>query len=440
MWFTGFKRGTGPVEQRFDSPTRCSQTRMQTCSCWPTRTTRASTRHIRWSTDAPKYARRYVQAIKAAGYSTEVWDVDAQGVPHDLGVLSHYDAVVWYLGDNRITQDPEDELISTPFGQLPDIGVAERQQFLTMAVRDYLNEGGKLVHAGETAQHSGLPGIGDVVGGLFYGLNGDPTAECVVQTVPGFFEDCLILADDFSQYYLGALHPHRHADPFGVSGIADPLAGLHRPSSVDRSSRATTRSTRRESSSRPATSLPAGRVPAVRERRLAAVRGRRPAPPSLLSKAARYAGALHQDSSYMRLTKTVDLSSGVDQRELALPDLDQHRAVVRQRDRRGAPRRARRAGRPWRTSTVRPGTDPPAECEPDGFLLQLHPFLSHYLAGPGCTEPGSSGEWNAFTGSTGGWHQAAFDLSGCSVPATGRTLRAQPESRGWRWPPRAATR
>ena len=59
---------------------------------------------------APKYADAHVAAIDGAGYSADVWDVDAQGVPHDLGVLSHYDAVVWYLGDNRITQDPEDEL------------------------------------------------------------------------------------------------------------------------------------------------------------------------------------------------------------------------------------------------------------------------------------------------------------------------------------------
>ena len=46
-----------------------------------------------------------------------------------------------------------------------------------MAVRDYLNEGGKLVHAGETAQYQGLAGISDVVGGLYYGLNGDPAAD-----------------------------------------------------------------------------------------------------------------------------------------------------------------------------------------------------------------------------------------------------------------------
>ena len=56
-------------------------------------------------------------------------------------------------------------------------------------------------------------------------------------------------------------------------------------------------------------------------------------------------------------------------------------------------------------------TDPPAECEPDGFLLQLHPFLEHYLGGAGCASPGTTGEWNSFTGSTGGWEDVAFDLA-----------------------------
>ena len=123
-------------------------------------------------------------AVEAAGYTADLWDVDAQGVPHDLGVLGHYDAVLWYLGDNRITQDPEDELTETSFGHLPDMSVAERQQYLTIAVRDYLNEGGKLIHAGETAQYQGVAGISDAVGGLYYGLNGDPEAECVISPGP----------------------------------------------------------------------------------------------------------------------------------------------------------------------------------------------------------------------------------------------------------------
>ena len=64
-------------------------------------------------TDSPKYVRAHRRAIRQAGYRADVWDVDRRGVPHDLGVLDHYDAVLWYLGDNRITQDPEDETIST---------------------------------------------------------------------------------------------------------------------------------------------------------------------------------------------------------------------------------------------------------------------------------------------------------------------------------------
>ena len=38
-------------------------------------------------------------------------DVDAQGVQHDLAVLANYESELWYLGDNRLTQDPEDALI-----------------------------------------------------------------------------------------------------------------------------------------------------------------------------------------------------------------------------------------------------------------------------------------------------------------------------------------
>ena len=144
-------------------------------------------------------------------------------MPHDLGVLDHYDAVLWYLGDNRLTQDPEDELTGRRSGTSRTSAVAERQQYLTCAVRDYLNEGGKLVHAGETAQYEGLPGISDAVGGLYYGLNGDETAECDPSRRPsGFFDDCLILADDFRQYYLGGVHADRLRRP-RVASPASPI-------------------------------------------------------------------------------------------------------------------------------------------------------------------------------------------------------------------------
>src|SRR6185312_9188230 len=45
----------------------------------------------------PKYTDTYVAALKGAGYKASVWDVSRQGVPHHLGVLGHFKAVVWYL-------------------------------------------------------------------------------------------------------------------------------------------------------------------------------------------------------------------------------------------------------------------------------------------------------------------------------------------------------
>ncbi len=357
---------------------------------------------------APKYAAAYEKAINDSGYSTDVWDIDERGVPHDLGVLGHYKAVVWYLGDNRLTQDPEDETISTPFGELPDIAVAEKEQYTTIAVRDYLNGGGKLVHAGETAQYSGLPGIGDSVGGLFYGLNGDPEAECVVDTVPGFFEDCLIMADDFRQYYLGGYTRTDNENPESVVGTAPPLEGLtgtfggpvvEGDNPLD------------EAGVFQPTSevLPVSQFPQFASRGVAeySTSGVNPYAPV---EGSRYAGAVHQDSSYMRLSKTVDLSSASASAELAFKlsastEGGYDHVIVE----------AHNPGQDnWTTLPETGGatsTDPPAECEPDGFLLQLHPFLSHYLGGTGCNDNGSTGQWNSITGSTDGWQDVAYDLS-----------------------------
>ena len=167
-------------------------------------------------TAAPKYADEYAAALDANGITHATWDVDAQGVPHPLGVLSHFDVVVWETGDDRLVQDPEDALTDTfLFGPLPDIAVAERQQYLTIALRDYLNEGGKLVHAGENTQYFGL--LGRSLGGIYYGLDGAPDQDCVITS--DFLSDCLLLSDDFAQYYLGAanratfVRPSRHRRP-----------------------------------------------------------------------------------------------------------------------------------------------------------------------------------------------------------------------------------
>ncbi len=181
---------------------------------------------------APEYLDEHVDALIANGVTPDVWDVDAQGVPHDLGVLSHYDVVLWYLGDNRLTQDPDDELTDFFGTPLPDMSVAERQQYLTLAVRNYLNEGGKLAYAGETTAYYGL--FGAALGGIYYALDGAPEQQCEVTFDP--FSDCLLLADDFTQYYLGAFsRTALSAD--GVIGTTGDLAGAQAlfggPATVD---------------------------------------------------------------------------------------------------------------------------------------------------------------------------------------------------------------
>ena len=355
----------------------------------------------------PKYADEHVAAVQAAGHQADVWDVDAQGVPHDLGVLSHYKAVVWYLGDNRLTQDPEDALISTPFGQLPDIAVAERQQYLTMAVRDYLNEGGKLVHDGETTQYEGLPGISDAVGGLYYGLNGDPAAECQVDSVPGFFEDCLIMADDFRQYYLGAYVRTSIADPAAVTGVASPLSGF---SGVLGGPVVTGDNPLDEAGSFQPTSdvLPPAQFPQFTSHGSAeyAVAGVDPYAPV---EGSRYAAATHADNSYMRLSRTINLAGATAaqlQFQLSLNSEQNYDQFIVEAHTVGMDN--------WTTLAEVGGatsTDRPAECSIPGFLVNLHPFLTHYFSGADCSGAGSSGAWNSITGSTGGWVPVAYDLT-----------------------------
>ena len=357
--------------------------------------------------NSPKYDDAHVQAIEDAGYAADVWDVDAQGIPHDLAVLSHYDAVVWYLGDNRLTQDPEDFEISTPFGELEDIAVAERQQYLTMAVRDYLNEGGKLIHAGETAQFEGQTGISDAVSGLFYGLNGAETEECVIQTVPGFFEDCLIMSDDFRQYYLGGYTRTSIGGQDSVSGVAFPIEGyeamlggpvVEGDNPLD------------EAGSYQPTSdvLPPDEFPQFESQGAAAYPLDEGSPFAPIE-GSRYAGALHADASYTRLTKTIDLtgaSSGALRFMLSINTEPSYDNLIVE---------TRTPGQDDWTTQPATGTTtaPPAECAADGFLLQMHPFLGHYLGGADCTEPGTSGTWNSFTSGTfpAGWQQVEIDLS-----------------------------
>ncbi|WP_328970949.1 M14 family metallopeptidase [Streptomyces sp. NBC_00239] len=297
-----------------------------------------------------QHAKAYVDALRANGRSAVVWDVATQGAPHALGVLSHFRTAVHYTG-----------------AQAP--GGATQ-----LALRDYLNEGGKLIEAGELA--GGRAQVGRA------------------------------LTDDFSQYWLGA---YGRANARGATGFtgARALAGaggplgdvagnpLNAPGAYTVTSEA----------------LAPAQFPQFKSAQGGTYKG-------VVNPYAPYAGsymasATHEDSDWKRLVRTVDLTgvSAADRPQLKValnwnvePGYDH--AVLE----------AHTAGaEDWTTLPEASGLTSatvPEECG-GGFFVNGQPFLRHYLtvAGGGCTATGTSGAWNSFTGSSNGWQQTGFDLS-----------------------------
>ena len=166
----------------------------------------------------------------------DVYDVDANDMtaPHPLGVLSHYDMVVWEKGDDYVTRRP---------GQPGQTGQARVAIETQLAVRDFLNEGGKLLFTG---QHAGRQ---DAEGYEFrnFGFpepDESPTGRWCGGTEPETVDGCIPPDNDFQQYYLGAyiyvgggnaqdaegnpLPIKGEGDPFGVSVFEFNGAGLGR--------------------------------------------------------------------------------------------------------------------------------------------------------------------------------------------------------------------
>ncbi|WP_091215119.1 M14 family metallopeptidase [Geodermatophilus siccatus] len=355
------------------------------------------------ATTAPRYAQQYVDALADAGLGSAVWDVSAQGVPHDLGVLGHFDSVVWYLGDNRLTQDAEDVVTDVLGAPLEDAAVAERQQYLTLAVRDYLNGGGTLTLTGETAAYHGVLGTG--LGGIYFGLDGAPDQDCVVTVDP--LSDCLLLKDDFVQYYLGAFTRSPRSAPEFLDGTGTPIRGTSTELGATPSNPIDEAGTFLPTSA----VLPPDRFPQF----ASAVSGEyRGGPPGNLEtfEGEWFAAAAHADNSYMRLTRTVDLTDVPAAQTPTLQFALSHdvesgydNVIVE----------AHPVGTDAWTTLPEVGglsdSEPPTACEV-GVLLERHPFLSHYLTGGApCRPTGTTGVWNRITGTSEGWQQVGFDLS-----------------------------
>ncbi|MGW2636059.1 M14 family zinc carboxypeptidase [Streptomyces sp. NPDC001348] len=300
---------------------------------------------------AATQAQKYVDALKANGRRALVWDVATQGAPDALGVLRHFRTVVHYSG------------ASGP-------GNATQLQ-----LRAYLNEGGRLIEAGELA------------GGNVALADGT-------------------LSDDFSQYYLGAYSRTSLAGATGFTGSGElggataALGGAPGNPLDKAGSYAVT-----------SDELPASKYPQFASAGAGQFAGTvNPYGPYTGSYMA---AAVHTDDAYKRLTRTVDLTGvgAADKPTLRTrllwdtePGYDH--AVVE----------AHTAGaNDWTTLPEAGGatsTAVPADCAA-GFLVNEHPWLKHYLTlgTGGCTATGSTGSWNSLTGSSDGWRSVDFDLS-----------------------------
>ncbi|MGW4024869.1 M14 family zinc carboxypeptidase [Streptomyces sp. NPDC005009] len=294
---------------------------------------------------------KYVDALKANGHRAAVWDVAEQGAPDALGVLSHFHTVVHHTG------------AATP-------GIATQLQ-----LRAFLNEGGRLIEAGEQAG-----GSVDLGGGT--------------------------LSDDFSQYYLGAYS--RTSTPGataftgsgGLGGFTGPL-GDAPGNPLDKAGTYGVTSDELPADTYPQfASAGAGQFPGT------------------VNPYGPYAGssmaaAVHTDDGYKRLTRTIDLTgtTAADRPTLRTqllwdtePGYDN---VIVEAHTAGAD--------DWTTLPEAGGatrTTVPAECAA-GFYMGEHPWLEHYLTlGDGsCAATGTTGAWNSLTGSSSGWQQVNFDLS-----------------------------
>jgi hypothetical protein len=347
-------------------------------------------------TNEPTYLSYYLDALAANGIAADVYDVDANGraAPDALGVLSHYKAVIWYTGDDVITREP---------GMQP--GTASRLANDEMlAVRSYLNEGGRLLYTGKYAGYQ-----------FAFGYEFDPVANapCNPDTDA---DGCLALSDDFLQYYLGAYLYNDDAGTtakgtlYDVAGADDPFKALSwtfgAPSANNQD----------HSASFIVTSglLPAATYPQFTS--TASAKYARPGGPFDPHTGQYYVYSGIADITYKRLTRTVDLSGQISgnlsfwvSRDTE-PDWDYmfvEAHTVGQNDWTTLP------DLNGHTSQSTGPNDPDAASCPAGWR-DLHPFLDHYQtlnADGTCSPSGTTGVWNAATGQSGTWEQWSIDLS-----------------------------
>ena len=363
-------------------------------------------------TPGPHAAGAYTDALTANGVASDLYDVDAAGrvAPDALGVLSHYDAVVFETGADIVTRTA-----GRGGGNADRLALDELRE-----LRSYLNEGGRVMVAGDSA---GQQYTSAFVGIQLY----DPKGEIACNPLPAGVDTrrCLPLwgsffggdnMNDVLQYWLGAYvalagEGSDDTTVFDAVGVGDPFTGLawsfgDAGTGLERSSFVATSGI-----------LPPDAYPQFEA-------GLRRGSTSRGSLRAAHRRAVHlpqiSDVSYKRLTREVAVpGAGGELTFWTSYDTEEHWDFLFVEARTPG-------GADWTTLPDANGhttQDTGESCQQDtsGGWRTLHPHLDHYQTQTGastCDPTGTSGAWNAASGNSGGWQQWRIDLS----PYAGRNV------------------
>jgi hypothetical protein len=354
---------------------------------------------------APAYLTFYEDALTANGIAYDVYDVDAEGrtAPDPLGVLGHYQAVIWYTGDDVITREA-----GWGGGNASRLAIQE-----LYGIRDYLNEGGKVLYTGQRAgwQYA-APGV---VGTQAY----DPFDN--QQCVAAIRARCRPLAgsgdnvNDVIEYWFGASILNvdagldENGDPFDVVGFD----GLEFDGLTLTLNGADSAQNQGDANSMITTSglLPVAQYPVFDS--WAAANYDRPGGPFVPHTGQQYAYSQIADITYKRLTHTISVpATGATMSFWTSYDTEtdwDHLFVE-----------AHTVGQDdWTTLPDQNGhtsqaTGESCKAENSGGWRTLHPFLDHYQTQTGdstCDPTGATGSWNAASGNSAGWQQWSVDLT-----------------------------
>jgi len=355
-------------------------------------------------TPGPHYLSYYEDALTANGVGFDVYDVDARGrkAPTALGVLSHYDAVIWYTGDDVITREP---------GWVG--GNASRLAMDTILhVREYLNAGGKALWTGKNA-------------GLQYSTNQaqayDPTAEnAQCSALPDTVDPrrCLIvhgsgdLQNDVLEYWFGGFLLNAGAglsddNIFDVLGVDTPFDSL---TLMFNGADSAQNGTNADSYIATSGILPPDEFPQFES--WVSSRYDRPGGPFDPHTGESYAYSQIADVSFKSLSRTVSVPAGGGGLTFwtsynTEPDWDFLFVEA-------AP-----AGTDdWTTLPDENGhttQDTGESClqSNSGGWRTLHPWLDHYQTQntpTTCLPTGTTGDWHAAAGDSAGWQEWSIDL------------------------------